>query len=77
MTLTIPTRKPPTTGAPVFSVDGLWKVFGPKADRIPADPELSTLAPADLRSAPSTSAGARASSSWAGPAPASPPSCAA
>lgn len=34
---------------PVFSVDGLWKVFGPKADRIPADPELTGLAPAELR----------------------------
>ncbi|MGW2747567.1 quaternary amine ABC transporter ATP-binding protein [Streptomyces sp. NPDC001450] len=39
-----------TTQSPVFSVNGLWKVFGPKADRVPADPELSTLAPADLRS---------------------------
>ncbi|MFF7977982.1 glycine betaine/L-proline ABC transporter ATP-binding protein [Streptomyces sp. NPDC007901] len=38
-----------TTPAPVFSVDGLWKVFGPKADRVPADPELTALAPADLR----------------------------
>ncbi|NNN37225.1 glycine betaine/L-proline ABC transporter ATP-binding protein [Streptomyces sp. S3(2020)] len=34
---------------PVFSVDGLWKVFGPKADRIPADPELKGLASAELR----------------------------
>ncbi|MBW8799210.1 MAG: glycine betaine/L-proline ABC transporter ATP-binding protein [Streptomyces sp.] len=34
---------------PVFSVDGLWKVFGPKADRVPADPELTGLSPADLR----------------------------
>ncbi|MGW0881782.1 quaternary amine ABC transporter ATP-binding protein [Streptomyces sp. NPDC002671] len=51
MTLTVPTRKPPTTdSAPVFSVDGLWKVFGPKAGRVPADPELSGLSPADLRS---------------------------
>ncbi|MFI1763737.1 glycine betaine/L-proline ABC transporter ATP-binding protein [Streptomyces sp. NPDC020800] len=50
MTLTVPTRKPPTAGTPVFSVDGLWKVFGPKADRIPADPELGALSPADLRS---------------------------
>jgi glycine betaine/proline transport system ATP-binding protein len=33
----------------VFSVDGLWKVFGPKADRIPGDPELMGLAPAELR----------------------------
>ncbi|MFJ8634397.1 glycine betaine/L-proline ABC transporter ATP-binding protein [Streptomyces sp. NPDC093568] len=41
------TRKPPT--APVFSVEGLWKVFGPKAHRVPADPELAALAPAELR----------------------------
>ncbi|GAA4068253.1 glycine betaine/L-proline ABC transporter ATP-binding protein [Streptomyces shaanxiensis] len=41
------TRKPPT--APVFAVEGLWKVFGPKSDRIPADPELTALAPAELR----------------------------
>ncbi|MFE3163477.1 glycine betaine/L-proline ABC transporter ATP-binding protein [Streptomyces sp. NPDC059224] len=34
---------------PVFSVDGLWKVFGPKAERVPGDPELTGLAPADLR----------------------------
>ncbi|MFI6198360.1 glycine betaine/L-proline ABC transporter ATP-binding protein [Streptomyces phaeochromogenes] len=35
---------------PVFAVDGLWKVFGPKADRVPADPELAALTPAELRS---------------------------
>ncbi|XKK63440.1 glycine betaine/L-proline ABC transporter ATP-binding protein [Streptomyces sp. ARC32] len=35
---------------PVFSVDGLWKVFGPKADRVPADPDLAALSPAELRS---------------------------
>ncbi|MEU0743647.1 glycine betaine/L-proline ABC transporter ATP-binding protein [Streptomyces sp. NPDC006134] len=34
---------------PVFSVDGLWKVFGPKAERVPADPALAALAPAELR----------------------------
>ncbi|MER6269169.1 glycine betaine/L-proline ABC transporter ATP-binding protein [Streptomyces sp900105755] len=34
---------------PVFSVEGLWKVFGPKADRVPADPELTGLSPAELR----------------------------
>ncbi|MFF7971736.1 betaine/proline/choline family ABC transporter ATP-binding protein [Streptomyces sp. NPDC007905] len=53
MTLTVPTRKPPTdtpAETPVFSVEGLWKVFGPKADRVPADPELAALSPADLRS---------------------------
>ncbi|MFI9768441.1 glycine betaine/L-proline ABC transporter ATP-binding protein [Streptomyces sp. NPDC052415] len=36
-------------GTPVFSVEGLWKVFGPKADRVPADPGLAALTPADLR----------------------------
>ncbi|WP_044383310.1 quaternary amine ABC transporter ATP-binding protein [Streptomyces cyaneogriseus] len=40
--------KAPDT-APVFSVDGLWKVFGPKAHRVPADPELAALSPAELR----------------------------
>ncbi|GGN24445.1 quaternary amine ABC transporter ATP-binding protein [Streptomyces fuscichromogenes] len=35
---------------PVFSVDGLWKVFGPRAERVPADPELTALPPAELRS---------------------------
>jgi glycine betaine/proline transport system ATP-binding protein len=35
---------------PVFAVEGLWKVFGPKADRVPADPELAALTPAELRS---------------------------
>ncbi|CCK27962.1 Glycine betaine transport ATP-binding protein OpuAA [Streptomyces davaonensis JCM 4913] len=37
---------------PVFSVNGLWKVFGPsgtKASRVPTDPELAALPPADLR----------------------------
>ncbi|MFG2475254.1 glycine betaine/L-proline ABC transporter ATP-binding protein [Streptomyces fagopyri] len=37
-------------GGPVFSVDGLWKVFGPKPERVPADPELAALTPAELRS---------------------------
>ncbi|MEU6816477.1 glycine betaine/L-proline ABC transporter ATP-binding protein [Streptomyces sp. NPDC046860] len=53
MTLTVPTRKPPTsaegTAAPVFAVDGLWKVFGPKPERVPADPRLAALSPAELR----------------------------
>ncbi|MFD3826674.1 glycine betaine/L-proline ABC transporter ATP-binding protein [Streptomyces sp. NPDC058625] len=39
----------PAAGPPVFSVDGLWKVFGPKADRVPGDPGLAALDPADLR----------------------------
>ncbi|MER6348801.1 quaternary amine ABC transporter ATP-binding protein [Streptomyces sp. NPDC001595] len=40
---------PETLTPPVFSVEGLWKVFGPKADRVPADPELAALTPAELR----------------------------
>ncbi|MFD5793339.1 glycine betaine/L-proline ABC transporter ATP-binding protein [Streptomyces diastatochromogenes] len=48
MSTTTATTTTPNT--PVFSVDGLWKVFGPKADRIPADAELAALDPADLRS---------------------------
>ncbi|MFE5139739.1 glycine betaine/L-proline ABC transporter ATP-binding protein [Streptomyces fagopyri] len=35
---------------PVFSVDGLWKVFGPRPERVPADPGLAALTPAELRS---------------------------
>ncbi|MFH8464313.1 glycine betaine/L-proline ABC transporter ATP-binding protein [Streptomyces sp. NPDC017991] len=38
-----------TAAEPVFSVDGLWKVFGPKSDRVPADPELAALSAAELR----------------------------
>ncbi|WP_328670305.1 glycine betaine/L-proline ABC transporter ATP-binding protein [Streptomyces sp. NBC_00322] len=34
---------------PVFSVRDLWKVFGPKAGRIPGDAELGALSPAELR----------------------------
>ncbi|MFE2078122.1 quaternary amine ABC transporter ATP-binding protein [Streptomyces misionensis] len=49
MSITVPTRKPPTTDAPVFSVSHLWKVFGAKPERVPADPELAALEPADLR----------------------------
>ncbi|NJP50598.1 betaine/proline/choline family ABC transporter ATP-binding protein [Streptomyces sp. SBST2-5] len=33
----------------MFSVEGLWKVFGPKADRIPGDAELTALDQAELR----------------------------
>lgn len=40
----------PQTVTPVFSVRNLWKVFGPKAERVPADPELAALTPAELRS---------------------------
>ena len=31
------------TAAPDFSIRNLWKVFGHKADRIPADPEMAKL----------------------------------
>ncbi|WP_327301254.1 glycine betaine/L-proline ABC transporter ATP-binding protein [Streptomyces goshikiensis] len=37
------------TAESVFSVRDLWKVFGPKADRVPADQELRGLDPAELR----------------------------
>ncbi|MER7056109.1 glycine betaine/L-proline ABC transporter ATP-binding protein [Streptomyces sp. NPDC000351] len=53
MSATTSASTPPGTDestAPVFSVDGLWKVFGPKAARVPADPGLSALSPAELRS---------------------------
>ncbi|MDQ0405897.1 glycine betaine/L-proline ABC transporter ATP-binding protein [Streptomyces sp. NPDC000349] len=53
MSTTTSAGTPPGTdesAAPVFSVDGLWKVFGPKADRVPADADLAALSPAELRS---------------------------
>ncbi|MGV2919784.1 quaternary amine ABC transporter ATP-binding protein [Streptomyces alfalfae] len=34
---------------PVFAVENLWKVFGPKAERIPDDTALHDLSPAELR----------------------------
>ncbi|MGX1883293.1 quaternary amine ABC transporter ATP-binding protein [Streptomyces sp. NPDC055287] len=34
---------------PVFSVQNLWKVFGPKADRIPANKECAELSADELR----------------------------
>ncbi|HEX5567535.1 MAG TPA: glycine betaine/L-proline ABC transporter ATP-binding protein [Streptomyces sp.] len=37
------------TDQPVFSVRNLWKVFGPRADRIPADESLTGLSAAELR----------------------------
>ncbi|WP_370420893.1 glycine betaine/L-proline ABC transporter ATP-binding protein [Streptomyces sp. QH1-20] len=37
-----------TEAPPVFSVRNLWKVFGPKADRVPDGP-LAELSPDDLR----------------------------
>ncbi|NGO12277.1 betaine/proline/choline family ABC transporter ATP-binding protein [Streptomyces sp. HC44] len=48
MTATTPLAKATATQS-VFSVEGLWKVFGPKADRVPGDPELGALSAAELR----------------------------
>jgi glycine betaine/proline transport system ATP-binding protein len=33
----------PMSSGPVIAVSGLWKVFGPHADRVPASPELAAL----------------------------------
>ncbi|MFJ7781271.1 glycine betaine/L-proline ABC transporter ATP-binding protein [Streptomyces fungicidicus] len=49
---TPPGQNAPADGnTPVFSVENLWKVFGPKAERVPADPELAALDPVELRAA--------------------------
>jgi len=39
-----------TTADPVISVRDLWKVFGPKADRVPTDAALTALSRRDLLS---------------------------
>ncbi|WP_175411694.1 glycine betaine/L-proline ABC transporter ATP-binding protein [Streptomyces sp. TRM64462] len=39
----------PASGTPVFGVRNLWKVFGPKTDRIPGDPALTALSQTELR----------------------------
>ncbi len=39
----------PETDDPVFSVRNLWKVFGPKADRVPGDTSLTGLSAAEVR----------------------------
>lgn len=39
----------PSGERPVFAVRDLWKVFGPKAERVPGDAELTALEPAALR----------------------------
>ncbi|MFG2837955.1 glycine betaine/L-proline ABC transporter ATP-binding protein [Streptomyces zaomyceticus] len=46
-----PTMNEPArnTAEPVFSVRDLWKVFGPKAARVPADRELASLDASELR----------------------------
>ncbi len=36
------------SAVPDFSVRGLWKVFGHKGDRIPADPEMAGLSSAEI-----------------------------
>jgi glycine betaine/proline transport system ATP-binding protein len=46
-------------GAPVFAVRDLWKVFGPKAHRIPGDPGLGALTPAELRESTGCTAAVR------------------
>jgi glycine betaine/proline transport system ATP-binding protein len=38
-----------TATAPVFSVRNLWKVFGPKAERVPGDRRLAGLSQTELR----------------------------
>ncbi|MER7997913.1 glycine betaine/L-proline ABC transporter ATP-binding protein [Streptomyces sp. NPDC095613] len=38
-----------STRPPVFGVRNVWKVFGPKAERVPGDPGLAGLSPAGLR----------------------------
>lgn len=43
----------------VFDVQGLWKVFGPKADRVPDDAALAALSPAELREATGCTAAVR------------------
>ncbi|MFF3685543.1 glycine betaine/L-proline ABC transporter ATP-binding protein [Streptomyces sp. NPDC002187] len=40
---------PAAADTPVFQVRDLWKVFGPKASRIPRDAGLGALTPAELR----------------------------
>ncbi|TGB05564.1 glycine betaine/L-proline ABC transporter ATP-binding protein [Streptomyces sp. MZ04] len=43
------TKAQESGNGPVFAVENLWKVFGPKADRIPGDTSLHGLKPAELR----------------------------
>jgi glycine betaine/proline transport system ATP-binding protein len=40
---------PTAAQRPVISVQNLWKIFGHKADRIPASPELAALSSKELR----------------------------
>ena len=45
---TAPSAAPEAPAQPVISVRDLWKVFGPKAGRIPATPELAALSRREL-----------------------------
>src|SRR4051794_5142194 len=44
-----PASEPPSANEPVISVRNLWKVFGPKAARVPGSPGLAALARKDLK----------------------------
>ncbi|MFR9796368.1 quaternary amine ABC transporter ATP-binding protein [Streptomyces sp. MS06] len=49
-----------TAGSPpVFGVRNLWKVFGPKADRVPGNPEYARLSQPELRAATGCTAAVR------------------
>ncbi|MFG2499847.1 glycine betaine/L-proline ABC transporter ATP-binding protein [Streptomyces sp. NPDC048441] len=49
MTTTTDKTPAPEATAPVFTVRDLWKVFGPKAQRIPGNDEYASLSAAELR----------------------------
>ncbi|MBQ1090795.1 glycine betaine/L-proline ABC transporter ATP-binding protein [Streptomyces sp. B93] len=53
MSTTLPEQSAPTSDSapPVFSVRNLWKVFGPKAERVPGNPGLESLPADELRRA--------------------------
>ncbi|MFD1663222.1 glycine betaine/L-proline ABC transporter ATP-binding protein [Streptomyces caeni] len=44
---------------PVFGVRNLWKVFGPKADHVPRNPEYARLSQSELRAATGCTAAVR------------------
>lgn len=48
-TMTNETETTTPADGPVFAVKNLWKVFGPRAERIPEDTSLHGLSPAELR----------------------------
>ncbi|GAA0419416.1 quaternary amine ABC transporter ATP-binding protein [Streptomyces luteireticuli] len=54
-----PQAAAPADQAPVFSVRNLWKVFGPKPERVPAAPELAGLSPEALRERTGCTVGVR------------------